>query len=184
MKNFSKYHFKDINPKEKILRVVHRSWFYLFQQFFLVILIVTVFFTGLGLIPVFSPQFIWKDQVLMLFLENFFVVSVWLYCFLIWIDYYFDIWIVTSERIINVEQKGLFTRKASELRIAKIQDVTTEVSGFLPTIFNYGDVKVQTAGEENEFLFRTVPDPYEIKGLIMKLQKQSEDHHGKNKIIK
>jgi uncharacterized membrane protein YdbT with pleckstrin-like domain len=102
-------------------------------------------------------------------------LAVWLYSFMIWIDYYFDIWVITSERIINVEQKGLFSREVSELRYSKIQDVTMEVNGFLPTVLNYGDIRVQTAGEEEEFLFRTISDPYTIKGIIMKLQKQNED---------
>jgi uncharacterized membrane protein YdbT with pleckstrin-like domain len=74
------------------------------------------------------------DQSVVLFAQNFFMLVIWIYGFMIWIDYYFDIWIITSERIINIEQKGMFTRKVSELRFQKIQDVTTEVIGFLPTI--------------------------------------------------
>jgi len=62
----------------------------------------------------------------------------------------------------------------SELRFSKIQDITTEVTGFLPTVINFGDVKVQTAGEVSEFLFRTVSDPYSVKNIIMELQKTTE----------
>lgn len=175
----SKFHFKNLNADEKIIRVLHRNWFYLFQQFFLVIVTVGIFFLGLSVVPQIFPKLIGKDRSVILFMENFFLLAVWLYGFLIWIDYYLDIWIITSERIINIEQKGMFMRKASELRIGRIQDVTTEVSGFLPTIFNYGDVKVQTAGEENEFVFRTISDPYEVKNTIMKLQKQTENQSKK-----
>jgi uncharacterized membrane protein YdbT with pleckstrin-like domain len=169
---FSKFHFKDLNQDEKIIKVLHRNWFYLLEQFFLLIVILGVFMASLVFVPVFFPDFLGGvDKSVFLFAQNFFLLAVWIYGFMIWIDYYFDIWIITSERIINIEQKGMFTRKTSELRYSKIQDVTTEVMGFLPSVLNYGDVKVQTAGEENEFVFRTISDPYNVKNIIMNLQK-------------
>lgn len=175
MEGFSKYHFKDLNDSEEIVRVIHRNWFYLLQQFISVFVIVVIFIGGLVYAPLFFPQmFRGQNRTILEFAENFFMLAVWIYGFLIWIDYYFDIWIITTERIINIEQKGMFTRSVSELRFSKIQDITTEVVGFIPTIINYGDVKVQTAGEENEFLFRTISDPYHVKNIIMELQKKSE----------
>ena len=176
MDGFQKYRFRDLRQDERIIKVIHRSWFYLFQQFFLLILIVSVFIFGIFFVPTFFPDLIGKiDKSIVLFAQNFFLLAIWLYGFMLWIDYFFDIWIITSERIINIEQKGMFARKASELRFQKIQDITTEVSGFMPTIFNYGDVRIQTAGENEEFIFRTIPDPYNIKNIIMSLQKQTEE---------
>lgn len=176
--DFSKYHvIKDLHPEEKIVQVIHRNWFYILQQFLLVFFVLVMFIGGAALVPMFFPDFLNGDnKEIASFVQNFFMLAIWMYGFLIWIDYYYDIWIITTERIINIEQKGMFTRKASELRFKKIQDVTTEVIGFLPTIFNYGDVKVQTAGEETEFIFRTVSNPYEVKNIIMDLQKQNENH--------
>jgi uncharacterized membrane protein YdbT with pleckstrin-like domain len=71
---------------------------------------------------------------------------------------------------VNIEQKGLFIREMSELKIANIQDVTTEVTGVIPSVLNFGDVFVQTAGEARRFRFRQVPNPYGIKDQIMSLQ--------------
>ena len=175
MDGFSKYHFKDVGADETIVRVIHRNWFYLFEQFFWLFVIAGLFFGGISIIPTMFPQlFLGVNQNVILFVENSFTLAIWVYGFLIWIDYYFDIWIITSERIVNIEQKGMFTRTVSELRYSKIQDITTEVVGFLPTIINFGDVKVQTAAEESEFLFRTVSDPYAVKSIIMELQKKTE----------
>lgn len=171
----SKFSLHDLHPGETIVRVIHRNWFYILQQFLLMFAVILVFMVGTSFIPTLFPQFLQGDnRSISFFAQNFFMLAIWIYGFMIWIDYYYDIWIITSERIINIEQKGMFTRKASELRFQKIQDVTTEVIGFLPTIFNYGDVKVQTAGEQNEFVFRTVSDPYEIKNIIMDMQKEKE----------
>lgn len=175
MDGFSKYHFRDVGENETIIRVLHRNWFYLLEQFFLVFVISGVFAAGLFYAPIFFPEMLGAQyQQLVAFMENSFLLAIWIYSFLIWVDYYFDIWIITTERIINIEQKGMFTRKVSELRYNKIEDITAEVTGFLPTILNYGDVQIQTAAEEAEFRFRTISDPYEIKNVIMGLQKKNE----------
>ena len=175
MNTFSNFHFKDLHSGEQILLVVHRNWFYFFQQFFMVIIISIFFIAGSFILPLFFPDYLeGNSQSIILFMQSFIMLIIWIYGFMIWIDYYFDVWIITSERVINIEQKGLFNRGVSELMYAKIQDVSTEVMGFLPTIINYGDVKIQTASEDKEFLFRTVSDPYRIKDIIMNLQKQHE----------
>lgn len=177
MEGFSKYHFKDLGNEEQVIRVIHRNWFYLFQQFFLIFVIMIFFVGSIFAVPIFFPNIIAAQYAASVaFMENLMMLAIWIYGFLIWVDYYFDIWIITSERVINIEQKGMFTREVSELRYAKIEDITTEVKGFLPTIINYGDVRIQTAAEEAEFTFRTVSDPYEIKNIIMGLQKKSENN--------
>ena len=100
-----------------------------------------------------------------------FALITWIFFFLLWIDYYFDVWIITNKRVVNVEQKGLFNREVSELELERIQDITTDVKGVIPTFLNYGDVYVQTAGKTERFDFADVPDPYGIKDIIMNLQK-------------
>lgn len=122
------------------------------------------------LIPMLFPGIIGSQNApIFFFLENSFLLFLWVTLFLIWIDVSFDVWIITEERIVNIEQKGLFTRRVSELRFHTIQDVTSEVNGVLPSILNYGDVLVQTAGENPRFIFRNIPNPIEVKDRIMQL---------------
>ena len=40
-----------------------------------------------------------------------------------------------------------------------VEDVTSEQGGIFPTIFNYGVLKVETAGEQNNFIFKYCPNP-------------------------
>lgn len=175
MRLFNKSYFNEIAEKEKIIRIIHRHWFDIFQQFIIIIAVICVMLAGLFVFPALFPAFQSESSYpFIIFLEITFALLIWVYAFLIWIDYYFDIWIVTSERIVNIEQKGLFLRTVSELKFAKVQDVTADVKGFFPTVLNYGDVHVQTAGEETRFFFRHVPDPYGLKNIIMDLQKQHE----------
>jgi uncharacterized membrane protein YdbT with pleckstrin-like domain len=76
---------------------------------------------------------------------------------------------VTNDRILNIEQQGLFSRTVSELDLINIQDVTSEVKGIIPTIFNYGTVHVQTAGEAARFVFEQVPAPERIRQRILEM---------------
>lgn len=90
------------------------------------------------------------------------------FAFLILMDWYLDVWILTDERIIDIEQTGLFGRNVSEFKLDRIQDITVHAKGILETIFNYGDVRIQTAGEKVEFIFAQVPNPYAAKDIILK----------------
>lgn len=116
------------------------------------------------------------DIVNNLFLHAVIVLSVsiyylyiWLFAFFSFIDYYLDVWVITSERIVDVEQRGFFSRVISEHKLFRIQDVTSEVHGIWATMFRYGDVYVQTAGAKGRFKFHEIPQPNRTRDMIIKL---------------
>lgn len=160
---------------EQIIMVVRRHWFNILQNLLSVLIMAGFLVASFLYLPLLFPT-LSKSAAsgLFLFGETVFAMVIWIIFFLIWIDYYFDVWIVTNRRIINIEQKGLFSREVSELKLEKIQDISTEVLGVIPTFLNYGDVYIQTAAEQERFIFRRVPDPYRIKDIIMGLQKKHE----------
>ncbi|MFZ2299792.1 MAG: PH domain-containing protein [Candidatus Moraniibacteriota bacterium] len=169
---FHRYHFRGQRENERILRIIHRHWFNLFSHLLLILVFSVLLIASLFIAPLVFPEILdARNARFFVFVENTFFIFVWLFGFLLWIDYYFDVWIITSERIVNIEQKGLFVRHISELNFFRVQDVTATVEGLLPTVLNYGDVEVQTAGEENRFIFRQVPDPYHIKDMVMELSR-------------
>jgi uncharacterized membrane protein YdbT with pleckstrin-like domain len=67
--------------------------------------------------------------------------------------------IVTDINITQVLQVGLFSRKVSELSMKNVEDVTAQQSGIFPTLFNYGTLRIETAGEQNNFVFIYCPNP-------------------------
>jgi uncharacterized membrane protein YdbT with pleckstrin-like domain len=174
--------FVSIMEDENVLLISHRSWFYIAQQFFIVFLMLALFFGAVVYLPIFFPTAAsGQAEKIIYFTETLFLMAIWIYGFLIWIDYYYDLWIITDKRLINIEQKGLFMRKTSELDYAKVQDVSVDIKGFLATVLNYGDVLVQTAGEQPNFLFRTIPNPLYVKKLIME-QVQVDEREGINEL--
>jgi len=171
MYKFKNFSFRGQRPGEKIVKIVRRHWFNILQQYFIVFLFVFLLFLGLQVLPAYLSFD--ENKNIFWFIASTFATITWIYSFIIWIDYYFDVWIITDTRIVNVEQKALFVRTVSELKFAKIQDIHTEVKGLIPTILNYGDVYIQTAGTKERFLFRKVPDPYRLKGMIMNMQSKT-----------
>lgn len=80
-----------------------------------------------------------------------------------WTDYYLDVWILTDKRLIDVEQRGLFHRKVSSLDLRNIQDIKIETKGLIATFLKFGDIHVQTAGADREFVIREAYNPELVK---------------------
>jgi hypothetical protein len=95
--------------------------------------------------------------------------------FLLFVFYYLNIQVITSIRVVDVTQEGLFDHVVSELHIDKIEDATSQVTGILGTIFNYGSVFVQTAGAAERFEFHNVPDPAAIEKTILDLYEKNSN---------
>ncbi|HSX17851.1 MAG TPA: PH domain-containing protein [Candidatus Saccharimonadales bacterium] len=75
--------------------------------------------------------------------------------------------LVTDRSLVQVLQKSLFIRGVSRLSMSNVEDVTAEQRGILATIFNFGTLTVQTAGEEDNFVFPTCPDPNQLAHRIL-----------------
>lgn len=80
--------------------------------------------------------------------------------------------IVTDRNITQVLQYGLFSRKVSQLNINNVEDVTALQQGILPTIFNYGTLKIETAGEQINFHFSFCPNADYYAKIILDAREQ------------
>jgi hypothetical protein len=108
-----------------------------------------------------------NTYALLLFFYILWLLFLWISFFVEWTKYYLDVWYVTEKRIIDIQQKRIFDREITNLRFDKIQDVTVDVHGFIPTVLNFGNIKVQTASEDNiDFFMNTVRKPDEVRRVI------------------
>jgi len=155
-----------IDPDEKVVLEVRRHWLVLFlQSSFLILflaapLVVWILAVNDGV--VFSPS----DMATFIFSVALWFLTGWLLFFVVWTKYYLGVWVVTDRRIIHVEQKHLFSREVSECRLDKVQDVTVEVHGIIPTFLRFGNIEVQTAAETPVFIMKSIPHPDKVKEAI------------------
>lgn len=82
--------------------------------------------------------------------------------------YFLNAWVLTNQRIATIKQRRFFNREVSSLLLPRVQDVTTNVAGVLPSLLGIGDIKVQTASEDVEFVMRGIPRPEQMRDLILK----------------
>lgn len=114
---------------------------------------------------------------LLVLLTSAYLLTMYLLFFVRFIDYYLDLWIVTNDRIIDVEQHNLFSRSITELDLFRIQDVTVEIHGMFPMLINYGDVSVKTASSNTHIVFYAVGHPNKIREDLIKLSEEDRKYH-------
>ena len=162
-------YFPTQKPGEKIFLLLRRHWFS-YVSFIIIGLIMSIpliiLFVYLILFQQNFSSVLLNISILAASIYLLFIIGLLLYGF---IDYYLDVYIVTNERIVDIEQNGFFKRKISELHLHQVQDVNAQVKGAFATMLHYGDIHIQTAGERENFIFKAVPNPYRISKIIVDL---------------
>lgn len=80
--------------------------------------------------------------------------------------------IITDCNLTQVLQKGIFNRQVSELSMANVEDVSADQKGFFATFFNFGELKIETAGEVTYFYFKYCPNPSYYGRVILEARQQ------------
>ncbi len=88
--------------------------------------------------------------------------------------WFFNIYILTDERVVDIDFQNIFFRKISTAKIEEIQDVNIQSSGSFETFFGYGSVFIQTAAEVSQFEFMYVPNPDRVGKIINQMIDQEE----------
>lgn len=88
--------------------------------------------------------------------------------------------LITDRSLVQILQKSLFIRKVSRLSMADVEDVSAEERGILSSIFGYGTLTVQTAGEMENFVFTFCPTPQKYADQIIEARQKfiedADDH--------
>jgi hypothetical protein len=156
-----------ISRDETVLREVRRHWFLFFLESLPFLLLVFAPFVLAGFLGA-ATSFFENSTLLAVFGLGLltWLLFLWIAFFVVWTNYYLDVLIITNRRVIDIEQFYLFSREIAECRLERIQDVTAEVHGLLPTLLRFGNLHIQTAGMEKEFVVRHVPHPERVKDAI------------------
>jgi hypothetical protein len=158
-------------PDEKVIFHLRRHVIIFLGGALLIVLLMLIPVGAWYLISINWPQLLTAELMgpLLKLVASAYLLWIWLFLFSNFVDYYLDVWVITSDRVLNIEQAGLFNRTVSELDLQNIQDITSEVKGILPFFFGYGNVYVQTAAEKGRFIFEQIPKPEEVRKRLLLL---------------
>jgi hypothetical protein len=91
--------------------------------------------------------------------------------FVVW---YYDIFIITNERVLDIDFYNLIYKEVTDASLDKIQDVTYSVGGVSRAVFNYGDVLIQTAAELENLKFEGVPYPDKVAKILQDIRMEEK----------
>lgn len=165
-------------PGEHIVADTHKHWFVIFIEtfwIFVAIVLPPLILTG---VHIFAPQYMPHIQTYsyeIVFFYCLLLVFVWIVGFSIITDYILDLVRVTNKRVIDVDQKGFFSRNIASTQLEDIQDVTIDTVGLIPTLLKFGTIKIQSSGAQNEFVIKGIRHPEKLKEVILHAQHGAED---------
>lgn len=157
---------------ESVLRTVrHYGLTYVPKGTLAFVLIAAPFFF---LIPLVSLR-VWG---LMAFAVSVFVGLLFAARFLF--EWYWNAFVITTRRVIDIDQKGFFHRTVSEAPYERVQDVSFSIAGVTGTLLRYGTIVVQTAGANVNLELTRVRNPKDVHHLITETASalQSESNGG------
>jgi membrane protein YdbS with pleckstrin-like domain len=149
---------ESLKDGEEVIGVQRKHWASFLKQIFIAVLILIV--------PFFFIIFFFSRWWLMI------IFFVWVtigfaYALYQWFVWHYDSMVITTRRVINIDQKSLFSRSVAEVPLTKIQDITYEVHGMRASLFNYGRIEITSAG--NSLSIDHIPDPEEVRDIIFEL---------------
>jgi hypothetical protein len=162
--------FINQHSKEKILLVLRQHPIVNVKWILITIILLLAPFLIFPLLPIFSfvpGRFQFFAMIGWYLLVSAYVIESFLY-------WYYNIYIITDERIVDIDFISLIYRQVSEAKIDKVEDVTASTAGVFAGVFNYGNVNIQTAAEKREFEFLSVPQPAKVTKLLNELILEEE----------
>ncbi len=160
-----------LDEDEQVLLQVRKHWFILITQMlsiFVVSIAPIVAWMALEYAAVAAKiAFAVNTNMLTSFFTGWLILS-WMALFSVWTNYYLDVWTITNKRLITVDQRGLFNRNTGSFRLERLQDINVSIKGIIATFLDYGDLRAETASEDQEFVARCIPKPQEMKALILR----------------
>jgi len=152
---------RHLEEGEEILAVAHRHWFMLKKKIWKA--------STFGIVPplvifYFFPGF-WPILLIWLLIGVFFYI-------LKFLEWYFDCFLITKIGVIDVERRGIFDNTSKRIDYNTIDGISYEIKGFLPTILNYGDIRIDKMGSGVRIDLNDAANPGKVNKLIMKYQGQ------------
>jgi len=154
---------------EEIILVLRRHWLTNASWIITAILMIfaPLFLLSFSLWGIFPPNY-------RLILAVFWYLLTFAIAFENFLSWYFNVFILTEERVIDIDFYNLLDKKMSEAKISMIQDVTSKTSGLSQTLFNYGTILIQTASEIPLIKIDRIPNPDLVLQVLQQMRSEEE----------
>lgn len=160
--------FQTQKEKETIILFLRSHLITNLSWFLLAIILAILPFIGFAFFPKLNFDFLPAQTTsnLIMIYVLFYYLLVLTYMFIKFLRWFYNVFIVTSERVVDIDYSDIVVHNIAVASLSHVQDVNYTQSGFIPTFFDYGDLFIQTAGDEKNFEALSVPKPREATHII------------------
>lgn len=166
--------FATQDPDERIFILTRKdvitNFYWALQVGILTVAPIIFYLVGLNFDLAITEFLALEYQALLLFLYYSMIFTYALFKFNEW---YFNVFLVTNKRIMVYKFSSLNRYKVAEAELKNIQDVSQSVVGLLPSVFNYGNIVIQTAAQKGKFQVRNVPKVTWLRDVLVDLSRLS-----------
>lgn len=159
-------------PWEKIELIIKRHW--------IVYAFIWVYFFNWLLLSSALIFFFFSKAIIYIILIMFWMAFI-LFLYVKWLDHELDLFIVTNNRIIWIEQVSLLNRTVSECSLSQVQEVGSQTQWFFANILNYWKITIQTAWNVSNFIMEFAPDAIDTSSKIHNIINTYRDNFLKKK---
>jgi membrane protein YdbS with pleckstrin-like domain len=157
MAHYSKF----LREKEVLIGAVRRVWWAYAGSGALALLLVLL--TSFLSVPLLTTH--WLLQLLFLVLM---VLSLWR-VFALWMVWSHDALLLTDQRVIDIDQKGIIRRVVTDVPYARVLDITWSQQGVIETLTRCGGITITTASGSMAIEIRPIKRPKRVQELVRDL---------------
>lgn len=130
--------------------------------------LIPIIFEFLGAFGLYSTGFVDPaGKFILYFFYYFFIFSG--YVFVHYMTWFYNISLVTNLRVVDIDFSDIVYENVAATKFPQLEDVNYIQIGIIRSLFDYGDVHVQTAGTNRNFEFLAVPHPENVIRIINSL---------------
>ena len=148
----------ELQANERVVLLARRHWVRLYPRLFTLTLLLVVPLAGLWLLVTRAVDDLHGLGLGALLVVSLLWAGYWgVLIYLTWFRYQHDVWLITNQRLVDAYRRHWFHSQIASADLVDIEDVSAHREGLLETVLDFGDVRVQTAGEQLNFVLADIP---------------------------
>jgi uncharacterized membrane protein YdbT with pleckstrin-like domain len=171
-----------MSPGEQIVCNIKRHPIGMLGIYIMSGILLLALFAGVAVLPQIATDLSSTDKTYAFITALALAALILVFTWIAMIIYRGNRWIVTTDSITQIQQTGLFRKQTSQLSLENLEDVTFEQTNLMQTLFNYGTLKAETAGEHSKFQFPFCPRPQKCAVDIIEAHEKFMESYGKGLI--
>jgi len=150
--------YLNLNPEEKILKIVYQHPIVIRWKLLISLIVIASPFFFLALL-------LRLDRIGWVFFTVILVIGLY-YGFRTVFIWRANRFYITTEKIIDVDQKGFFDKTVSQCALEKIIDISFNYKGVTQNLMNFGNISILIGQGSTKIFLKNIPHPQKVQRIL------------------